>query len=330
MACPKVRKRDPSRLVDFHSPLKFSKLLFRPLEGQKQAPGVFPGIPNRMPPHTTTNLEIQLLKALDVLRREPACAPFRAPMVSFSVVCHFVLHSLPRMKAQPLVFLAVAALPTVLLRGTVHEIGPAPQKVVARYTMSRVPSAPGTVKTSHQFVDPQSGQLLVEETITQDQAGQVLEFTQDHRQIQGQGVLTATPTELNFRWTKDGKSSSDQEARTPDFLVPPQFPDVIRDRWGKLTSGETTKIRLAVLDRKETVGFRIDFQGEETWQGKSVSVFRLKPTSFVIQAIVDPVFLSFDPKTKQLLRVLGRVPIKQLQDGKLRDFDGDTTYEVPN
>jgi hypothetical protein len=24
------------------------------------------------------------------------------------------------------------------------------------------------------------------------------------------------------------------------------------------------------------------------------------------------------------------VPIKQLRDGKLRDFDGDTTYEVPN
>lgn len=251
-------------------------------------------------------------------------------MVSFSVVCHFVLHSLPRMKAQPLVFLAVAALPTVLLRGTVHEMGPAPQKIVARYTMSRVASSPGTVKTAHQFTDPQTGQLLVEETVTLDQSGQALEFTQDHRQIQGQGVLTATPNQIDFRWTKDGKSSTDQESRTPDLLVPPQFPDLIRERWSALTSGETAKIRLAVLDRKETVGFRIDFKGEETWQGKSVSVFRLKPTSIVIQAIVDPVFLSFDPKSKQLIRVLGRVPIKQLRDGKLRDFDGDTTYEVPN
>jgi hypothetical protein len=234
------------------------------------------------------------------------------------------------MKAQPLVFLAVAALPTVLLRGTIHEMGPAPQKVVARYTMSRLASSPGTVKTAHQFTDAQTGQVLVEETVTLDQSGQLLEFTQDQRQIQGQGVLTATPKQLDFRWTKDGKSSTDQESRTADFLVPPQFPDLIHERWGMLTSGQTAKIRLAVLDRKETVGFRIDFQGEENWQGRSVSVFRLKPTSFVIQAIVDPVFLSFDPKTKQLLRVQGRVPIKQLRDGKLRDFDGDTTYEVPN
>ena len=330
MAGSEVRERNSSGLVHFHAPLKLPEFFFGSLKSQKQTLRVFPRRADGVPPHATTNFEIDFRELLDVLRREPTFAPLGAPMVSFSVVCHFVLHSLPRMKAQPLVFLAVAALPTVLLRGSIHEMGPAPQKVVARYTMSRVSSAPGTVKTAHQFTDPQTGQLLVEETVTLNQSGQVLEFTQDHRQIQGQGVLTATPTQIDFRWTKDGKSSTDQEPRTPDLLVPPQFPDLIRERWSAITSGETAKIRLAVLDRKETVGFRIDFQGEETWQGRSVSVFRLKPTSIVIQAIVDPVFLSFDPKTKQLLRVLGRVPIKQLRDGKLRDFDGDTTYEVPN
>jgi hypothetical protein len=48
----------------------------------------------------------------------------------------------------------------------------------------------------------------------------------------------------------------------------------------------------------------------------------MKPSSFVIAAIVDPIFFHFDKETKKLILVNGRVVPKQKVDGQWKDLDG--------
>jgi hypothetical protein len=52
----------------------------------------------------------------------------------------------------------------------------------------------------------------------------------------------------------------------------------------------------------------------------------MKPTSFVIAAIVDPLFLTFRKDGMKILQIKGRTMPKRAVDGKFKDLDVDTVY----
>ncbi len=235
---------------------------------------------------------------------------------------------LPLALAPSLVRADTAAEAKVSSTGEIFEMGSNFGKLVARYEMRKRQEADGGLTTIHRYTDPASGKLLVQEEMRTSGTGKPVEYRQDQLQQGAKGTLQVADGKLDFQWEEGPKKKHETETLDEATIAPPMLPDQIRSRWAELMDGKSVKVRLAVLDRAETVGFKIEKNEESDFQGKPAVVFKFKPTSIVIQALVDPIFLTFERSSKVLLRVLGRMPIKRVDGERLKDFDGDTVYRA--
>ncbi|MBI1860775.1 MAG: hypothetical protein HYR96_07655, partial [Deltaproteobacteria bacterium] len=133
---------------------------------------------------------------------------------------------------------------------------------------------------------------------------------------------------LNFRYTQDGETREDSEGLPKDLVIGPTIIANIQSRWDVLMKGGTESFRFAVLDRKETVGFKFFKDDEEVREGRSVIHFIMKPSSFIIAAVVDPIHFYFWKDTKDIAEIRGRTLPKQQVDGKFKDLDPEILYTV--
>ena len=91
-------------------------------------------------------------------------------------------------------------------------------------------------------------------------------------------------------------------------------------------AGETISIRLPVLDRLETVGFKFFKEKDATLDGVKMTVIKMKASSFVIAALVDPVLFYFHPteirpEGHKCVQVVGRTVPKRKDGNKWKDLD---------
>ncbi|MBK7893084.1 MAG: hypothetical protein IPJ84_20180 [Bdellovibrionales bacterium] len=103
----------------------------------------------------------------------------------------------------------------------------------------------------------------------------------------------------------------------------------MKARWDKILKGETVKARFAVMDRQETVGFEYFKVAEKDVVGRPAIVVKMKPSSFIIAALVDPLLFTFSKDDTTLLELEGRTIVKVKKGEKFADFDGYTTYSYP-
>ena len=81
-------------------------------------------------------------------------------------------------------------------------------------------------------------------------------------------------------------------------------------------------VRPAVLDRLVTIGFQL--QAVEARPGQTR--IRMKPSSFLVALVVDPLYFTFETATGKLVRLEGRVPPKVRDGDAWRDFDARVEY----
>ncbi len=86
------------------------------------------------------------------------------------------------------------------------------------------------------------------------------------------------------------------------------------------------KRRLAVVDRLETVGFEFFKEKDTELDGKKAVVVKMKPSSFIIAAIVKPLHFYFTTDGATLLQIDGRTTVKKNVNGAYKDLDAITVY----
>lgn len=86
-------------------------------------------------------------------------------------------------------------------------------------------------------------------------------------------------------------------------------------------------VRYGVPDRRETVGFEFKKVGEKEIGGKLLWSIRMKPSSFLIAAIVKPLHFYFEPDGSKLMQIEGRVPPKRADGSHFKDLDARSVYE---
>lgn len=175
------------------------------------------------------------------------------------------------------------------------------------------------------FLDLEGKVLVVEKTIVkvgENGAESLLSFEQDHRQLGTIGKIEVADGKAGFTFTKDGKAKTASETMEPNYIVTSMVLGFVQSNWEKLMKGETAKVRLGVVDRRESVGF--SFSKESATDEKVV--IKMKPTSMIIAAIVSPLRFTFQPDGKKLIELEGRAAVKVQKDGKFKDFDGFTVY----
>jgi hypothetical protein len=175
-----------------------------------------------------------------------------------------------------------------------------------------------------QFHDAK-GVLATEET-TEMQGTKVLSHYLTQHQVGERGSVVVDGKEIVFKYFKDGKEKESREKDVENFVVGVNLVPYLKTHWDEILAGKTVSVRYGALERRETVGFDFFKTGEEDIGGKKHLVVKMKPSSFVIAALVDPLNFYFDLESRELTELKGRILPKRLEGDKWKDFDGHVKY----
>ena len=223
----------------------------------------------------------------------------------------------------------VAALPaSAELRYTakVYELDSNRSKLLYNYRSDSEPAPSGdTIIVNNHFTYP-DGRPASHEELTFTKDGKVTLYKQEQAQLGATGSIEIGGGKAKFTWKRDGKEKSATEDAGSEFIVGSQIPLEIEAHWAELMKGDTMKRRLAVLERLETVGFSFSKEGGGDVDGKKAVIIKMKPSSFLIAAVVNPLHFYMSEDGKALFEIKGRTTVKKDENGKMGDLDADVVY----
>ncbi|MBY0472519.1 hypothetical protein K2X30_15245 [bacterium] len=219
------------------------------------------------------------------------------------------------------------AAPQLIQTATIYEKGSNHKKPIYQWKRYQEKQGEKTIyRTSFLSLDGKQD-LVSEETVLDK--GKLQHFTQDLKFSSDSGSIKVVDGKVHFSFTSQGETKTDQETLENNFVIGPTIVDYLHGNWTDLIEGKDVSVRLGVVDRKETVGFKFFKIDDSTVDSQKVLVVKMKPTSFVIAAIVDPLIFKFNRADKRLLEVVGRTPIKVKKGDKWDTLDAETVYDLP-
>lgn len=177
------------------------------------------------------------------------------------------------------------------------------------------------------FRDP-DGQVAARAEAVLEGEDRVVEYSVDKLQTGEKGKIDVQGNQIHF-WFKDrkGQVKTGEEKLDGNFVVGLSIRDFVRANWKDLMGGKSVDLRFGVPERQETVGFEI-FKDRETRdaKGRNLAIFKMKPTSIFIAALVRPIYFAFDKSNENLVEFNGRtIPYRKVGD-KFEDLDAVTIY----
>jgi hypothetical protein len=145
-----------------------------------------------------------------------------------------------------------------------------------------------------------------------------------------EGALEIREGKVWFKWDRVGeKPKSDDEDMVDNLVIGPMIVPYLQrpDVFEKLKQDESIKLRFASVERNETVGFTFSRSRLFKEGDRELLEIKMKASSFIIAAIVDPLYFVYDVATRKCVYVKGRTLPKQLVDGKWKDLDVEFVYD---
>lgn len=211
--------------------------------------------------------------------------------------------------------------------GTAYEPGSQSQKTLFTYRES-LPIHPANYEIKGTYLGLDGAELVVEQLAVKE--GQITQYALQHKQLKENGSMEVKDGKLNFSYTANGKTSTNTEEIPNKLVAGLSLRPFIEKHWDEIIKGESVSFRYAVLDRRETVGFKV-FKSEEGKRGEIPTLtIKMKPTSFIIAAIVDPVVLVFSAQDRSLLEIAGRTLPKKAVDGGWENLDPEMVFRKEN
>jgi len=200
-------------------------------------------------------------------------------------------------------------------------------KKVALFTMKRDAKESGSQKTVARVYADAQGKSAVTEKIVY-QGTQLLSFETVSGQNGEKGSAQVKDGKIIFSFTDaEGKTKTGTEDFGPTTIVSDQVLEYLQAHWGELVAGDEVKVRYVAVARAETVGFKFFKEEEFTQDGKAYIRIKMKPSSFVIAALVKPLHYVFEKDgAHKLVSIEGRTIPKHQVDGKWQDLDAFTVF----
>ena len=193
-----------------------------------------------------------------------------------------------------------------------------------KFTYERYQTTDGTKITDRAVYKDMDGTVLTEETMVVD-SDKLVRYDMDQKQLKQKAWIEVGKEKVTFNLKKFRKNNYPQTAKRRDnFVVGLQIVPTIIKNWDKLIKGDEVEIRLGVWHRQEDIGFDLT---KEKVDDKEL-VVKMNPDSMFIRAVVDPIYFTFDKKTKNLVSYKGRTTPKIKKGRSYYDFDGLTTYKT--
>jgi hypothetical protein len=167
-----------------------------------------------------------------------------------------------------------------------------------------------------------AGDIAIAESASHGPDYALSEYTLHTDQQGRSGSVRVEGRQVTFHLASEGGAQSRVEEQPGAVVVGPTLVGYIVRHLDALRAGEPVPIRLAVLERLETIGFDLSAVESPPDQTR----VKMTPSSFVISLIVDPLYFTFEAATGKLLRLEGRVPPKVLEGERWRDLDARVEY----
>ena len=186
----------------------------------------------------------------------------------------------------------------------------------------RVDTRDGGLVSTHVTRDP-AGAIQIAESATHRADYTLARYTLHTDQLGQSGEILVDHGEVTFRITDGTHERTQVERVSGPVVVGPTLVGTIVGRLDDLERGATVRVRLAVLERLETIGF--DLRVIDHVQGETR--VRMSASSFLVGLLVDPITFTFETSTRKLLRLEGRVPPKLRVGDHWSAFDARVEYD---
>lgn len=170
------------------------------------------------------------------------------------------------------------------------------------------------------------GNVAAFEITTFDGAGRLKAYSWEDKQEGYLGKIEVAGGKAKFSFTKNGKTKTAEENAGDDFIVGSMIPEDFQKNWQKLVNGEKLKRRLAVVDRVETIGFEFSKESETELNGQKAIVIKMRPSNFLISALVKPLHFYVKADGTELMELRGRTLVRRFDGSSYKDLDAVTVY----
>lgn len=172
--------------------------------------------------------------------------------------------------------------------------------------------------------------LLKESVTVKD--GELIEHVMEQLQINEVWELRVVENKLHyqiFKIVQGQKIPDDKEiviVKPQNFINGPMIDLFVQKNWTELSTGQTLNLEFSVLEVSKPISFTLRKKGDGLRDQKKTLVLEMKPVSFVIRYLMDPIVMEFQLETKKLVYFKGRTPAKIKDGSKFKPFDAEILY----
>lgn len=184
------------------------------------------------------------------------------------------------------------------------------------------PEKEGATIFSSRYFDADSNEAMTEEAYFYQTRLQRYKVKQS--QLNEIYELNVSGKKLTFTVQKNGETRTKTKAAPENLVVGPSFVPFFQAHWKELTERKKVIADLAVMDYMDTFGF--EFEKVETSDNVKGVTVRMRPTSVIVSAVVDPVYFLVQNDGTKILELKGQMLVKLKVGNSWQDFDGRAVF----
>ena len=191
-----------------------------------------------------------------------------------------------------------------------------------------IESADGRVTERTVFRKASGEAIQQSETVYDDASLKLISHQMKDSRLGLEEEVTVSEGKIKFvyREAGDEEVEKDEEDWADNMIIAPTIMPLLRRNWDKLVAGEEVVFELVVASRQGTITFRLRKEAQAGVHGEPATVVVMEPDSFLIRALVNPMFYTVaDAAPHRLLRYAGRTTVKA-DDGGDQDLRVEYSY----
>lgn len=185
----------------------------------------------------------------------------------------------------------------------------------------RVSESANTQTSTHVTRDP-GGAVVFADSARHSKNYELIEYQLLGDQLGQTGTIRVSRGGVDFALHGAEGTRLAHESDSDAIVVGPTLVGSIVRNLPALRKGASIRVRLAVLERLETIGFDLSLLDHDEGRTR----VQMKPSSLIIRMAVAPLMFTFDTASGKLLTLEGRVPPKVRDGDKLRNLDARVEY----
>ena len=175
------------------------------------------------------------------------------------------------------------------------------------------------------------GEQSIEESWEKD--GKVQKTILESKVLQKRSQLEVKNGKVFYQVTdlKDGSVKKSDDDAEENLVVPSTMMSYIKSFSEKIAKGEKVQVKVAVLDRRESFTFNIKkIKDDKTIDGEAIQVLEMAPASFIVSAVVKPMYFYVKPKTGEMFAFEGESGLRRKVGNSWEKMQVRSAYEYKN